>query len=127
MNCACLTLIVYNLFFRLNGKFAPLVPLVTQLRFKTCLMDGSLNAFAVNLCGAPAAETTFSSIIIEPKSLAPACKHICATCLPTVSQEACIFLIFGSIIRLNAIMRIYSSPVILLVMPRTFRSNVPSS
>ena len=36
----------------------------------------------------PAAETTFSSNIILPKSLAPECKQICAVCLPTVSQLA---------------------------------------
>ena len=33
---------------------------------------------AVNLWGAPAAETTFSSIIIEPISFAPPCKVSCA-------------------------------------------------
>ena len=83
--------------------------------------------FAVNLCGAPAAETTFSSIIIEPKSLAPACKHICATALPTVNQLACMFLTLGSIILLKANILTYSSPEIVLVIPLKRFSKVPSS
>ena len=71
--------------------------------------------------------TTFSSIMMEPKSLAPPCRQIWATAFPTVNQEAWIFRMFGSMIRDKAIIRMYSSPVTWLVIPRTRRSRVPSS
>ena len=58
---------------------------------------------------APAEETTFSSIIIEPKSLAPQCRAICAVALPTVSHEACMLRMLWSTMRLTAMRRRYSS------------------
>ena len=43
---------------------------------------------ASNRLSAPAEETTCSSIMIDPMSLAPQCSAICAVSFPTVSHEA---------------------------------------
>src|SRR5690606_22859296 len=77
--------------------------------------------------GAPAALTTFSSIMIDPKSLAPAWRQICATAFPTVNQEAWMFLILGSMIRLNDNILIYSSADTSFLIPLTLLGRVPSS
>jgi hypothetical protein len=42
-----------------------------------------------------------------PEIVGACVQHNCAVCLPTVSQEACMFFTFGSIMRLKAIMRMY--------------------
>ena len=72
------------------------------------------------LC-APAEETTFSSIMIDPMSLAPLCRAACAVALPTVSHEAWMLRILHNTRRLTAMMRRYSNGENRVVTP--WRSN----
>lgn len=65
--------------------------------------------------------------MIDPRSFAPAYRHTWATLGPTVSQDACIFWILGSMIRDRAIIRTYSLPVVEFRIPFTRFRRVPSS
>ena len=58
---------------------------------------------------APADETTCSSIMIDPMSLAPLWSAACAVWRPTVSHDACMLGMLFRISRLAAMMRMYSS------------------
>src|SRR5690606_14097245 len=56
----------------------------------------------------PAAETTFSSNMTWPKSLAPKWSAVCPTAGPMVGQEACRFSMLSRVRRATASMRRYS-------------------
>ena len=61
------------------------------------------------------------------KIVGTGCKQICATCLPTVKPAGLYVFTLGSIMRLNAIMRMYSSAVVKLCTPRILASSVSTS
>ena len=108
-----------------RGVVALSVELVAQLWSETRFTDGPLDAFGIESVAGAAEETTFSSIIIEPKSLAPQCRAICAVALPTVSHEACMLRMLWSTMRLTAMRRRYSSGEKRERTP-SFSSRVPS-
>jgi hypothetical protein len=71
----------------MGWQFTLAVLLIAQLGNVSCITDSLLNSIEVKRKGAPAADTTFSSIMMLPMSSAPECKQIWAVCFPTVNHE----------------------------------------
>src|SRR6187397_2982906 len=69
------------------------------------MMLRAISASVSRKC-APAAETTFSSIIRDPKSFAPKRSETCPIFPPCVTQEACTFGKLSSITRATASVRV---------------------